>query len=105
MDGYPDVGKVRAWLKLATSSVDDAELGVILAAEIASQGRACRVPADGPDADQYAALLRRCARAVAARGVPLGVMGGADEYGPVRLPAIDSELERLEGPTRKVVMG
>lgn len=103
--GYPTVAQVRAWLKLAASSVDDAELAVVLAAEIAAQARVCRIPETGPDPDQYAALLRRCAREIAARGVPLGVTGGGDEFGPTRLPSYDAEVDRLEGPTRIVVMG
>jgi hypothetical protein len=106
----PDVDEVRAWLKLAPTSMDDAELGDILAGEVDNQGRMCRIPPEWPaDPDAYPhtlrlAVFRRCGRAVAARGVPLGLTGDG-EYGPARLPNFDAEIERYEGPLRKFVFG
>lgn len=100
----PSVTDVRDWLKVSVAAIDDAGLQAILDAETTSQARACTV--DPFDADHYMALLRRCGRAVAARGVPLGLAGSADsEFGPVRLPSFDAEIERYEGPTRKFVFG
>jgi len=55
--------------------------------------------------DQIAAFYRRCARAIAAKGVPLGTMPGSDEFGPQRLASFDAEIERYEGPTRRFVFG
>lgn len=43
------------------------------------------------------ACLRRCQRQVAARNVPLGVLGvESDGFGPLNLPAWDAEIARLE---------
>jgi hypothetical protein len=106
--GYPDLAEVRAWLGTPVSVISDAQLQTILDGETVAQARACRVPVDPltlPD-DLHEALLRRCGRAVAARGVPLGLAGGEGyEFGPTRLPAFDAEIERLEGGTRKFVFG
>jgi hypothetical protein len=106
----PTVDEVRKWLKLADTSMDDDELGDVLAAEVEQQGDVCRLPAAYPgDPNAYPATLRmaifrRCGREVAARGVPLGIVG-SDEYGPSRLPSFDAEIERLERPRRKFVSG
>lgn len=102
--GYPDVAAARAWLKVTANSISDDDLTVILKAEIAAQAAACSIPEELP-ADLYAAVLRRCARAVAARGIPLGVTGATDEYGPTRITAYDAEIERYEGAHRVVAMG
>lgn len=106
MAAVPTVPQVRAWLKVSSSAVSDADLAVILAAELASQAAVCRVGTDAavlPD-DLVLALYRRCARSLAARGVPLGLMQ-SEEFGPARLPMYDGEIERLEGPLRMVVFG
>ena len=50
-------------------------------------------------------LYRRVAREVAARGVPLGMIGADAEYGPARLSRWDAEVDRLEGPYRVLVFG
>jgi hypothetical protein len=100
----PSVADVRAWLAVSPAAIDDAQLQAILDGETTAQARACTV--DPFTADHNLALLRRCGRAVAARGVPLGLAGSADsEFGPVRLPSFDAEIERYEGPTRKFVFG
>jgi hypothetical protein len=106
----PTVVEVRAWLKLSTDQVSDHDLDVIRDAEIANQTQECRIPADLAavgllPAPLVATVYRRCARAVAARGVPLGYRSGDDEYGPMRLPSYDAEISRLEGPLRRFVFG
>lgn len=110
MGTIPDEATIRAWLNLSDSSMTVTELEAVRAGELANQLRVCRIPGcpdyiedDYPD-DLVMALLRRCGRAVAARGVPLGVVG-SDEYGPSRLPAFDAEIERYERPHRRVVFG
>lgn len=96
----PTVAQVRAWLKVSTAAVSDEDLAVVLAAELANQGKACRWPDPaGLPADLVAAIYRRCARALAARGLPLGYQVG-DEFGAVRLSGLDAEIERLEGYDR-----
>jgi|SRR5215510_4261609 len=106
MGTVPTVTEVRAWLKVSTSSVSDEVLTDILNAESANQAKACRldVTATDRDDDLIAALFRRCARQVAARGVPLGIVADA-EYGPLRLSTIDAEIERLEGYNRGFYFG
>ena len=51
------------------------------------------------------ALLRRCGREISARQLPLGLSADmAGEYAPVRLPAYDVEIERLEAPYRVIAV-
>lgn len=102
----PTVAEVRAWLKVSAAAVSDAELSLILAAELASQAELCNVGQDPARMPEPLALAvyRRCGRTIAARGVPLGLMQ-SEEFGPARLPMYDSEIERLEGPHRVVVFG
>jgi len=94
----------RAWLQVPATSLSDAQLQQVLDAETYAQARACRVDSMYPQPNLEQALLRRVGRSVAARGVPLGLLGDA-EFGPTRLPAFDAEIERLEGPDRVVVFG
>jgi hypothetical protein len=108
MATVPTVAELRAWLKVTTAAMSDAELTDVLAAEVELQVMSCRVPDTWPtDTAAYPpplrlALFRRCGRSVAARGVPLGLTG-SEEYGPARLPSFDPEIERLERRLRKFV--
>jgi len=103
----PATSDVRAWINVPASLVPDPMLEGVIAAEMEIQAVACTVAADpeplGPAHTQ--ALYRRCARHIAARGVPLGMLGADTEYGPARLARWDAEVERLEGPSRKFVFG
>lgn len=49
------------------------------------------------------AVMRRCARNLAARKMPLGVE--ASEFALIRLASKDSEINRLEGPYRRASVG
>lgn len=109
MTALPSIEKVRAWLGVVDSSLPQEQLQEIYDGEAYSQGKVCRLP-DPADPtqrtpDQILAFYRRCARAVAAKGLPLGTTPGNDEYGPTALARWDSEIERYEGPTRKFVFG
>jgi hypothetical protein len=79
---------------------------MVLDAELTNQAKACRRtdPATATEipytADLYQAVLRRCARHLAARGIPLGQTPGSEEFGPTRLSTFDGEIERLEGYDR-----
>jgi hypothetical protein len=110
---YPTVDEVRAWIGAHPDEITDAQLAVILQSEIEIQAAYCVfipaiVPNDEIPTPMYQALLRRCAREVAARGVPLGSLpapqtGVGAEYGVagVRiLPRYDAEIDRLEAPYR-----
>lgn len=102
----PTVDAVRKWTGVTVSSIDDDQLAMVVAAETTNQGKACRLvePATGTPypytADLYQAVLRRCARHLAARGIPLGMTPGSEEFGPARLSQFDGEIERLEGYDR-----
>lgn len=109
MTALPTTERVRAWCGVAVTSLSNEDLKVIYDGEAANQHKVCRTP-DPADPlertdDQISAFYRRCARAIAAKGVPLGMMPGSDEYGPARLSAFDADIERYEGPTRRFVFG
>lgn len=97
----PTLEAVRAWVQVPATVVDDPSLTQVLDAEMDLQAKACRVPSEDPPVSAlYQALYRRVAREVAARGVPLGMLGADSEYGPARLARWDAEVDRLEGPYR-----
>lgn len=101
----PTTAELRAWLQVPVSAVDDPQLEQVLAAEAAVQARAVRLVAEADQPHLRQALIRRVGRTIAARGVPLGMIGADAEYGPARLSRWDSEVERLEGPDRLLVFG
>lgn len=107
LGAVPDVHAVRRWIDVSRDSIDDDDLAQVINGELELQAIACRVPADPGDYPPFLAqaLYRRVARVCASRGVPLGLAGLDTEFGGTRLPNIDAEIERLEGPVRKVVFG
>jgi hypothetical protein len=102
----PTLTDLRAYLaSTGSTGFTDAELSAVLAAEGAAQAMACRVPAAYP-ADLGEALLRRVARNLAARSVPVASFSAFDGGGTVqRVPMRDAEVARLEGPYRRLVVG
>jgi hypothetical protein len=106
----PTLLQVREWLKVTDEQVSDADLAVIRSGELDNQATDCRIPADLArvgllPAALVAAVYRRCARAVAARGLPLGYRAGDGEFGAQTIPAYDGEINRYERPWRKFVFG
>lgn len=101
--GPPVLDQVRKWTGVTVTSISDVELQIVIEAEVVGQAEVCRV--EPYNAALYQAVLRRCGRELAARGVPLGMTSGESEYGSTRLSAFDAEIERLEGPFRIVVFG
>ena len=102
----PTVDQVRAWIQVPATVLDDAQLAGVIASEATIQGDLLTFDPYGlqrPDVVQ--ALYRRVARQVAARGIPLGVLGTDAEYGGVYLGRWDAEIARLDGPTRTLVFG
>jgi hypothetical protein len=97
----PTLEEVRDRLKVPAAVVDDAHLQDILDAEQSDQQAVCRT--DPYPAQLRSALFRRCARAIAAEGVPLGIL--ADEFGQTSLRANDAEITRLEGPFSPLRLG
>lgn len=107
MADIPDVQAVRDWATVSAQSLTDAQIQQILDTETALQAAACLVPEAPEDypAALAQAVLRRCARQIGARQTPLGLTADTSgEYAPVRLPYLDSEIERLEAPFRVIAV-
>jgi hypothetical protein len=109
----PTVADVRAWAGVTPADISNDQITLILSSEAELQGAACDFyPEDIPELPEplVQALLRRCARAIAARGLPLGSLpattsGMGDPYGMPRsmlLPRLDAEVERYEAPFRVI---
>lgn len=100
--------QVRAWA--GPISASDELIASVISAETEAQARVCDRGGDPatagdplPDA-LVLALYRRVARALAARGVALGVVGADSEFGSTSLPRYDAEIERYERPYRVVAI-
>lgn len=108
----PDLAAVQEYL--GDTSWTDADVSGALAAELAAQAAVVR-PAYFLDADAEGyraypadlgeALMRRVARNLAARAVPLSVAQGDAETAPAYVPRLDPEIRRLEAPYRRLVVG
>ena len=102
--GYPPLADIRAWIQVPATVLTDAQLEKVAGAEQDQQARYCTWDeAELPDSLSQA-FLRRVARHVAARGVPLGLIGLDAEYGTSRLVRWDAEVDRLEAPHIVVVV-
>jgi hypothetical protein len=99
--GMPDVDAVDDYL--APHSWTDIQLQQALDAESAAQRAICAVPAEYP-ADLREALLRRVARNLAMRPIPLAVLQGDAEVGSSVLPGSDPEVRRLEKPYLRLLV-
>ena len=94
----------------AVLGVDKAQSYVVQAYEAAegAVGSLCRWQSDSPEISPPQALVQsvilRTARYLARRDTPTGVLG-VGEFGPVRIAAVDRDIEELEGPWRRVVFG
>jgi len=98
-----DLEVVRAYLKVPATVLSDADLQRMMDAQADDQAARCAWD-DYPDALAQA-FLRRVQREVAARNLPLGMVGlDAAEYGPQRLPYLDSLVEEHERAYRIQVL-
>lgn len=109
MADWPDVSVVRDWIGVSEAEISRDQLELIMNAEIELQLTYLTFnfpdPSDPPE-PIVQALLRRCARVVAARGLPLGTMppamsGVGAPYGvgnPTHLARWDAEVEKFESP-------
>lgn len=104
--GMPDLDDLDVYLGGADGhSWSDDDLTDALDAEAAAQRAMCRIPA-AYTADLRQALLRRCARNLALRRIPLAVLTGDSNGGDSTvLPGRDPEVRRLEAPYRRVTVG
>jgi len=100
-----DLATVRAYIRVPATSLSDEDLQRMIDGCSADQWARCEWdPATYPDALGQA-LLRRVQREVAARNLPLGMVGmDAAEYGPTRLPDVDSLVIEHERAYRRVVL-
>jgi len=102
-DQMPSVEDAVAYL--GETSATDEEIADALLAEAAAQRARCRVPAVYP-ADLRQALLRRVARNLAARAVPVATYTSFEGGGTsARVPQTDAEIARLEAPHRRLTTG
>lgn len=105
MATVPTVADVRAWANVSAQSVSDAQLQQILDGETALQGAYCAWADEDYPPALAQAILRRCAREIGSRQLPLGLSADTGgEYAPVRLPSYDVEIERLEAPYRVIAI-
>jgi hypothetical protein len=99
---YVTLAALREYL--GDTSATDGELTSALAAEQSAQAARCKV--DPYPADLREALLRRVARNLAARSVPVATFssfeGGTTS---ARVPQTDAEIQRLEGPYHRRTVG
>lgn len=102
--GMPTVEDYRLYHQDAGGSLTDDAIQEALDAEAAAQRAVCRVEAVYPN-DLREALMRRVARNLAMRGLPLAIPRGDADAGPQILPGRDPEVRRLEAPHRKLVVG
>lgn len=101
----PGLAEVKAYLSTGggTSAEDDVIQGA-LTAEMRAQSRVCNIPSTYPE-DLGEALMRRVARNLAARAVPVAQITSFDGgQQSSRVPTRDPEIIRLEGPFRKAVL-
>lgn len=97
----PTLDEVRLWTGVPATSLPDVALQLVLDSELETQAALCDI--DPYTAGLHQAALRRCARQLAAKAVPLGMAGDA-EIGTAQLQSWDAEVERLERPVRKQVL-
>ncbi len=103
MATVPTLAEIRDWIGVPVSVFSDEQLAQVLAAELEIQAALCRIPED-PAAYPAAAvegIYRRVGRVVAARPLPLGMVGQDAEYGLARLPVTDAEIQRVEATIRR----
>jgi hypothetical protein len=99
----PTIADVKEYYSGA-AQFSDGQLSDVLASEAASQALVCTIPDDYPP-DLRQALLRRVARALAMRALPLGMQVGDADTGPALLPGRDPEVRRLEAGHRRLAVG
>jgi hypothetical protein len=108
---YPTPEQVRAYIKVPTTALSDDDLELMLQTAIGDQVERCtwgqddgRDDAEAVPAPLVVAVYRRVQRDVAARNLPLGMVGVESEYGPRSVPALDALVEHHERPWRRVVL-
>lgn len=105
----PGVEEIREYMGSTSSTWETSEIMSALAAESAAQGNRCRVPADDAEwpADLAEALCRRVLVNLSLRSKPLALESSISEVGVgfARVGGRDPEVNRLEAPYRRLVVG
>jgi len=108
--GYPPLADVRAYVRVPATSLPDADLERFMAAAAQDQNDRCdtdrgRDPDSGNVADALAqAFMRRVQREIAAKNLPLGMVGvDATEYGPSRIQLDALIVDHERGYLRQVL--
>lgn len=100
----PDVPDPDDLGYLGAHSFTDAEITEALDAEAAAQRTKCAVPADYPP-DIRSALMRRVARHLAMKRLPLAVQSGDADTEAIRIFGRDPEIRRLEAGYPRLTVG
>ena len=99
----PTIGEVQEYLGETSYGLSD--IVGALVAEQAAQAARCKLPTVYPD-DLREALLRRVARNLAARSIPVATFTSFEGGGTSsRVPTVDPEILRLEAPYRRLTVG
>jgi len=111
MSTRPTLAEVRAYIGVPATVLTDEDLQRIYDACDESQQARCNGFTDDAGAPVTdlpeplnQAFMRRVQREVAARNLPLGMVGIDAEYGAQRLPASDVLVDDAERPYRKQVL-
>jgi hypothetical protein len=101
-----DLETVRAYVRVPTTQLSDEDLERMRGGCSADQWARCSWDTTGDYPPELAqGLLRRIQREIAARNLPLGMVGlDASEYGPSTLPYLDALVEEHERGHRRVVL-
>lgn len=100
-----DLAAVREYVRVPATALTDSDLQRMMDTAQADQNARCTVPAGDPPAALEQAWLRRIQREIAARNLPLGMVGvDAGEYGPSRLPYYDALVDQHEHAYRTQVL-
>jgi hypothetical protein len=102
--GMPTVADCAAYLAEVASSWSTTAITDAFNAERSAQRDKCGERNPYPDSLREA-LLRRVARNLAMRRLPLAMAGGDADGGPAIIPGNDPEVRRLERPYRRLVIG
>lgn len=103
--GFPDLATIRVEIGVPATVLSDDVLEHIAGAEQEGVHAGYQWSEVELPEKLYEVFIRSVARAVAARGVVLGILAADAEYGTVRLSLRDSEITRVGGAYRKRVFG
>lgn len=105
MTSPPTLQQVRDYLGVPATHISDEVLQTMLDACLGDQAARCTWVADAYPPELTQALYRRVQREVAAKNLPLGMVGIDAEYGPQAIPVYDSLIEAHERAWRVQVVG